>query len=261
MKARYKVGLLGAGFIVDAHAKALKVLDNVEIVAVCDRSREKAEQAASSYGIANIFTSLDEMLKLKLDAVHVLLPPDLHIELTQQILEAGVSVFIEKPMGLDSVQCQMLVDLAAKKSLKLGVNHNFLFLPAYEKLRSEVKDGTIGNLDQVTINWLYALGLIQFGPFNNWMLTEPKNLWFELGPHLTAFMVDLVGPIDKVTTHISTPIDLPGGSRVYRKWHVHGTKNSTSIDLNLSVIPGMTERTISVRGHAASAKCDFDRNI
>ena len=261
MSKSYKVGLLGAGFIVDAHAKALKTLSNVEIVAVCDRSKERAQQTADNYGIPQVFTALGDMLKLKLDVVHVLLPPDLHIDLTKQILEAGISAFLEKPMGLDSKECQSLVDLAKSKGLKLGVNHNFLFLPAYEKLRNEVRDGTIGNLDQITINWLYALGLIQFGPYNNWMLTEPKNLWFELGPHLSAFMVDLVGPLDSVTTQVSRAIDLPGGSRVYRKWHVHGTKNDTSIDLNLSVIPGMTERGISVRGHAAAAKCDFDRNV
>ena len=154
MSKSYKVGLLGAGFIVDAHAKALKTLSNVEIVAVCDRSKERAQQTADNYGIPQVFTALGDMLKLKLDVVHVLLPPDLHIDLTKQILEAGISAFLEKPMGLDSKECQSLVDLAKSKGLKLGVNHNFLFLPAYEKLRNEVRDGTIGNLDQITINWL-----------------------------------------------------------------------------------------------------------
>lgn len=261
MNKKLKVGLLGAGFIVDAHAKALKALPNVEITAICDRAISRAEDAAKTYAIPHVFGDLAEMLKLKLDVVHVLLPPDLHIDTTRQILEAGTSVFLEKPMGLDSVACQSLVDLAAAKGLKLAVNHNFLFLPAYEKLREQAFDGTIGHLDQVTINWLYALGLIQFGPFNNWMLREPQNLWFELGPHLTAFMMDLVGPVDEMSVHVSRPIDLPGGSRVYRKWHIHGSKGNTSIDLNMSVTPGYTDRSITVRGHAATAKCDFERNV
>jgi nucleoside-diphosphate-sugar epimerase/predicted dehydrogenase len=261
MNKNLKVGLLGAGFIVDAHAKALKALPYIEISAVCDRALERAQDTAKTYGIPHVFADLAEMLKLKLDVIHVLLPPDLHIDITRQILEAGTSVFLEKPMGLDSVQCQSLVDLAAQKGLKLGVNHNFLFLPAYEKLREEARNGTLGNLDKITINWLYALGLIQFGPFNNWMLREPQNLWFELGPHLTAFMMDLVGPLDEIYTHVSRPIDLPGGSRVYRHWHVHGIKGDTNIDLNMSVTPGYTDRSLVVRGHAATAKCDFDRNV
>ncbi len=261
MNKKLKVGLLGAGYIVDSHAKALKTLSNVEIVAVCDRAIQRAEDAARTYAIPHVFGDLGEMLKLKLDVVHVLLPPDLHINATRQILEADTSAFLEKPMGLDAAECQVLVNLAKEKNLKLAVNHNFLFLPAYETLRKQVADGTIGHLDQITINWLYTLGLIQFGPFNNWMLREPQNLWFELGPHLTAFMLDLLGPVDEISTHVSRPIDLPGGSRVYRKWHIHGVKGNTSIDLNMSVTPGYTDRSITVRGHAATAKCDFDRDI
>ncbi len=261
MEKRLKVGLLGAGFIIDSHAKALKAIPHVEITAVCDRAVERAEDAAKTYGIPHVFADLKEMLKLNLDVVHVLLPPDLHIETTRQILEAGAHVFLEKPMGLNSDDCQSLVDFAKSKDLKLSVNHNFLFLPAYEQLRNQARDGTLGNLDQITINWLYALGLIQFGPFNNWMLREPQNLWFELGPHLTAFMLDLLGTPDEITTKVTRPIDLPGGSRVYRKWHIHGVKGDATIDLNMSVAPGFTDRSITVRGHAATAKCDFDRNI
>lgn len=256
-----KVGLLGAGYIVDSHAKAIQALPDVEITAVCDRATDKAEMTAQTYGIPNVFSDLTEMLKLDLDVVHVLLPPDLHVDTTKEILEAGKHAFLEKPMGLESKACQSLVDLAKEKNLKLGVNHNFLFLPAYEKLRQEAKDGTLGNLDHVTINWLFALGLIQFGPFNNWMLREPQNLWFELGPHLTAFMMDLFGPLDSLTTQVSREIDLPGGSRVYRKWHIHGVKGNSTVDLNMSVVPGYTDRSITVRGHAATAKCDFDRDV
>jgi nucleoside-diphosphate-sugar epimerase/predicted dehydrogenase len=262
MKQRtWKVGLLGAGYILKAHAKVLSIMPNVEIVAVCDLSRTRAQEAATDFGIPGVFTSLDDMLKADLDVVHVLLPPNLHYEATRIILESGRNVFLEKPMGLKSAECRILVELATAKYVKLGVDHNFLFLPSYEKLRQQTTDGTIGKLDQVTINWLFPLPLIQFGPFNNWILREPQNLFFELGPHLVAFMIDLVGPLDRVQTDIFAPIDLPGGSRVYRRWHVHGVKGSIAVDLNLSVNPGFTDRSITVRGHAATAKCDFDRDL
>ena len=134
-------------------------------------------------------------------------------------------------------------------------------MPAYEALRTSFSAGILGKLDQVTINWLYPLGLIKFGPYNNWMLQEPKNLFFELGPHLVAFMVDLIGPLDKCSVDVFKPIDLPGGGRVYRRWHIHGISGQTAVDLNLSILSGMTDRSISVRGHAACGKCDFDRDI
>src|SRR3954462_10941734 len=86
---RWKVGLLGAGYISDAHAKSLRGIDGLEIVAICDRARDRAAAVANKYGIKNVYTSLDDMLETGIDTVHVLLPPDLHFNAARQILEAG----------------------------------------------------------------------------------------------------------------------------------------------------------------------------
>jgi len=172
---RRRVGLLGAGYILQAHAKALQALpQQVELAAVCDVSRGRAEAAAGAFGIPGVYTSVDEMLAAGLDAVHVLLPPQLHVDITRQLLDAGVHVFVEKPMGLDSAACRVLAEQAQARGRMLGVNHNFLFLPAYERLRAQVKDGSIGRLDHVSLRWLYPLGLIQFAAF--WQLFDATQV-------------------------------------------------------------------------------------
>jgi len=258
---KWKVGLLGAGYISEAHAKALRANNNVELYAICDLSLGKAKQVALTFDIPHFFSSLEELLQSDVDVIHILLPPNAHFSTAQQILESGRHVFLEKPMGINSEECQKLVDLAEEKQLKLGVNHNFLFLQSYNELRNKVKDGTLGKLDQVTINWLFPLGLIKFGPFDNWMLREPQNLFLELGPHLVAFLLDLGGPLEHVSTDIFKHLDLPGGARTYRRWNIHGRSEDIGIDLNLSVLPGHSDRSISVRGYAATAKCDYDKDI
>jgi predicted dehydrogenase/nucleoside-diphosphate-sugar epimerase len=258
---RLKVGLLGAGYILQAHAKALGAIDSVEMRAVCDVSKERAAQAAAGFGIPQVLTSLAQLLESDCDVVHILLPPFLHEDCARQLLEAGKHVFIEKPMGLSSVQCDALVALADAKQLRLGVNHNFLFLPGYEAMRAARADGTIGTLDHVTLNWLYALGLIQFGPHNNWMLGSEGNLLFEVGSHLAAFATDLLGPLDELSAVASHPIDLPGHQRVFRHWNAIGRRGTTSITLNLSVAPGQPDRSVHLRGSAAAAHFDFERDI
>jgi predicted dehydrogenase/nucleoside-diphosphate-sugar epimerase len=255
-----KIGLLGAGYIIDAHAKALRSM-GMEITAVCDQSRTRAQKAAEKFGIRSVFTSLDELLATDVDVIHILLPPHLHAITARRVLESGCHVFLEKPMGLSSTECGELMAVAKTMHVSLGVNHNFVFLPGYEALRSDVRDGTLGPLDQVTIHWLYTLGLIQSGPFDNWILQAPGNLFFELGPHMLSFVIDLLGPVDVLNTHVSRPIDVPGGKRVYRHWQVQAVTGDTAIDLNLSVSPGATERTVRVRGQAATATYDFDRDL
>ena len=256
-----KIGLLGAGYILQAHAKALAAVPGVQAHAVCDVSKERARQAADAFGIAQVCASLDELLASECDVVHVLLPPFLHEDSARRILESGKSVFLEKPMGLTSEGCRALVALADERGLRLGVNHNFLFLPGYEALRREASDGTLGTLDHVSVNWLYALGLIQSGPYDNWMVGAEGNLMFELGSHVAAFAMDLLGPLDDLKAVAGHPIELPGSQRVFRHWNAIGRQGIASISLNISVAPGQPDRSIHVRGSAASAHLDFERDL
>ncbi|MEO7116356.1 MAG: NAD-dependent epimerase/dehydratase family protein, partial [Caldimonas sp.] len=178
-----------------------------------------------------------------------------------RLLESGKSVFVEKPMGLSASDCKGLAELAAQRGLRLGVNHNFLFMPGYEAMRRDAASGAIGAIDHLSVNWLYALGLIQFGPFNNWILGSEGNILYELGSHLAAFATDLLGPLDDVSAVASHAIELPGHQRVFRHWNVVGRRGATSVTLNLSVAPGQPDRSVHLRGSAAVARLDYERNL
>jgi predicted dehydrogenase/nucleoside-diphosphate-sugar epimerase len=257
---QHRVGLLGAGYIVDAHVKALRALPHVTLAAVCDVSKSRADAAAQTHSIPAAFTSLDDMLRSGVTSVHVLTPPQMHTDLAQRVLEGGAHALIEKPMGVSAAACRDIAALAQAKGLALGVSHNFLFMPAYERLRALMKDGTIGRLDHVSLRWLYPLGLVQFGPFNNWILRAEPNVLFELGSHLAAFMVDLVGLPEELHAIASNPIDLPGSQRVFRHWSVLARRGPTGVSFELSATPGQVDRSVSVRGYAACARMDFERN-
>ena len=258
---RSKVGLLGAGYILPAHARALASIDSVETRAVCDVSNVRARQAASAFAIPHVFSALEELLDSDCDVVHVLLPPFMHEDAARRILSAGKHVFVEKPMGLSSQTCRSLADLADERGLRLGVNHNFLFLPGYEALRRDASDGTLGAPDHLTINWLFMLGLIQSGPYDNWILGAEGNMLFELGSHVAAFATDLLGPLDEIRAVAAHPVELPGRQRVFRHWNAIGARGSTSVSLNISVTPGQPDRSVHLRGSAAAAHLDFERDF
>ena len=68
-----RVGLVGAGYIADWHAQGLRSVENVELVAVCDRAMAKAQTMAAKFDVAQVYGSLKGMLAAeKLDAVHIL---------------------------------------------------------------------------------------------------------------------------------------------------------------------------------------------
>ena len=91
---------------------------------------------ASRYGIDRVYASLDEMLAgPRLDAIHVLLPPDAHARAAVEIIDAGVHVLLEKPMVARAEDADALIERARARGVAIGVGHNFLFAPVYERLR------------------------------------------------------------------------------------------------------------------------------
>nr|NUR37769.1 NAD-dependent epimerase/dehydratase family protein [Sphingomonas sp.] len=255
-----KVGMIGAGFILKPHALAVSAA-GAKLHAVADTSARRAADAARQFGFEHSFSSVEDLAKSDCDVVHVLVPPFLHLETAELLLNAGKSVFLEKPMGLSSEACRRIGALADQRGLRLGVNHNFLFLPSYERLRARVKTGGLGRIDQLNCNWNYELPQLRSGPFDAWMLSAPANMMFELGPHLAAFLLDLLGGADVSAAVATNAVELPTDEKAYRSWSVLGGHRAATFTLSLSTTRGQPDRWLRIRASGGSAQLDFGRDF
>jgi nucleoside-diphosphate-sugar epimerase/predicted dehydrogenase len=256
-----RVALLGTGYIAAWHAQAIASIRDIELVAVCDQVLSRATAFAQRFDVPRVYRTLETMLAAEqLDSVHVLLPPDIHFQAAKAILTAGVNAFIEKPMCIRPQDCEVLTRLAEQRMLKVGIGHNFLFSECYERLRNDVRRGILGPIDHLTITWHRELSQATTGPFDIWMLLEPRNVMLEVGAHCVAQMLDLSGVPNVIQAQASNPIDLPSGQKFYRRWHVSAIRDRTAVELRFSFVPGFSEYTIHARGSLASATVDFDRD-
>ncbi len=259
--SRRRVGFVGTGYIAEWHARALATLPDVELVAVCDKALARARAFADKFRVARVHESLEAMLAAGgLDAVHILLPPDLHVQAARTALDAGVHVLTEKPMCDRAEDGEALVRLAEAKGRSLGVGHNFLFSGPYEQLRRDVRQGLLGPLDHVAITWHRELPQVTHGPFDTWMLRDPGNVMLEIGSHSVAHLLDLVGRPESLQLRHDLPIELPTGRTFFRRWHVEALKGRVAAELHFSFIPGFAEHRIHARGLLGSATADLDRN-
>ncbi len=260
-RGKRRVALAGAGYIADWHAKCLASVADVDLVAVCDQALSRAQALAGKFGVPMAYGSLEAMLREEmLDAVHILLPPDLHLAAAKTAIEAGVSVFLEKPMCDSAEACEELARLAAARGVRLGVGHNFLFAAPYEQLRRDLRSGILGRVDQITITWNRFLPQSAAGPFDIWMLRDPRNILFETGSHLVAHMLDLAGEPEQMQVRAANAIELPTGLSFYRRWQVMAVKDASAISLRFSFAPGFAEYNIHVSGSLAAATADIERN-
>ena len=111
------VAVIGAGGIArSAHLPSLAEMADVEVVAVCDLIASRAREAADGLAGACVHTLYKEMLAAegdRIDAAFVLVEPSNLFDVTWHCLDAGLCVFMEKPPGLNSFQCESLARKSA----------------------------------------------------------------------------------------------------------------------------------------------------
>lgn len=255
-----RAAVLGAGYISSFHIAAIKALGNVELAAVCDLNVNRAQSLAQANGIAASYADLELMLEReKLDVVHVLLPPTAHTAAVKRILDAGVDVLVEKPLSPSSDECRQLEEHAARLGRRLGVSHNFLFAPNYERAFADLRAGRFGRVDQVDIVWNKELGQIKGGPYGGWLFAKPSNVLFEVGPHSLGHAVHLMGDVGELSVCAKDRIELPNGKEFFRLWEVMGFTGNTSVRLRFSFADGFTQHYITIRGSSAVGTIDFEQ--
>ncbi len=188
-----KIGIVGVGNIGSVHAGVYKDNPKVEITAVCDIIKEKADSAAEKFG-GRPFYSVKEMVAsgIDLDACSMCTKGEEngsdHFTPTMELLEAGIPVLGEKPISNNVEEGRKMVALAKSKKLPYAVNLNHRFTPAALRAKEWVDTGRLGKLSIINMRmWI-----------NNPVETSP---WFHLRalhPHSFDVMRYFCGDIKSV---------------------------------------------------------------
>ena len=134
---KLRTAVVGVGHLGRFHAQKHKSLQEVELVGVCDASKEQAEKVGRELGV-EAFTDPRDLLKAQVQAVTVAASTPAHYELVKLFLENGVHVLVEKPIASTSAQAEQLCAVAEKNGLKLQVGHVERFNPAFQSAREKI---------------------------------------------------------------------------------------------------------------------------
>ena len=181
-KNMVRFGVIGYGYWGPKVVRNLTSLEGSELMAVCDKSPAARRRMQKAHPGIAVATEASEILgSADVDAVAVVTPVWTHYELAKSALENGKHVFVEKPFTSNTAQAEELIELAAKKNLKIMVDHTFLFTGAVKKIRELVDEGALGKLyyyDSTRVN----LGLFQ----------HDINVIWDLAPHDLSIMDYLI---------------------------------------------------------------------
>jgi len=136
-----RVALYGAGLVGQAgHAPSLwDDRDRFDLVAIVDPSATVRTAVATRYGVPHACATLEDALKLGLDAVVIAVPDPAHRPAVLTALRAGVHVFCEKPLAVSLAECDEI--LAARGDRVVQVGYMKLYDPAVERMVERLTDG------------------------------------------------------------------------------------------------------------------------
>lgn len=121
MERKVKWAIIGCGVISKSHCDALKVVDNAELIAVCDIVEEKAKERAEQYGVDKVYLDYKELINdPEIEAVSICTPSGMHGEMCREAAKAGKHVFCEKPMEITTEKINTVIEDVEKYNVKMG---------------------------------------------------------------------------------------------------------------------------------------------
>jgi len=145
-KSTVRVAVIGAGSMANSvHYPSLASFDDVEIAGICDLDTSRLNATGDKYGIQKRYANYRQMVEeVAPDGIYVIGQPHYMYDIWVWCLQQGLNLYIEKPMGLNWHQAQMLANLAEQKQLITQVSHQRRVCPLLVTVRNEcLKRGPI----------------------------------------------------------------------------------------------------------------------
>ncbi len=147
---RYRVLVVGVGSIGERHLRCLQKTGRTEL-GLCEINEELRGRVAGTYGVAASFPNLDRALEQSWDAAVIAVPAHLHIPIALRLAQAGIGLYIEKPLATSLAGVDDLRKLVREKGLPCAVAYVYRAHPALRDMAKAIGQGLLGRLLQIVV--------------------------------------------------------------------------------------------------------------
>jgi myo-inositol 2-dehydrogenase/D-chiro-inositol 1-dehydrogenase len=180
-----RLGLIGCGHVVErCHLPALQALDGIELVAVTDTDSQRLSKIGNQLGVRRRYDDYRATLTdAGVDVVAVCTPPQLHAEMGLAVLDAGLHLFLEKPIALTLGDADRMANRAADAAGKAMAGFNLRWHPLVRQAQSIIAGGQLGAL--VTMHTVFTSAAAYPVQVSDWRHRDELGggVLFDLGIH------------------------------------------------------------------------------
>ncbi len=195
---KVKIGFIGCGAISGIYFKNGKSFDILEVAACADLIKERAEAKASEFNIPKACSVEELLADPEIEIVVNLTVPKAHYEVAMAAIEAGKSVYNEKPLTITREEGRRLLEAAEAKGLRVGSAPDTFFGGGLQTCRKLIDDGWIGKPIAATA-FMMCHGHESWHPSPEFYYEIGGGPMFDMGPYYLTALVNLMGPVKRVT--------------------------------------------------------------
>jgi len=199
-----RIGLVGYGSAGRHFHAPLIAAAGLDLVAVATGNAERAAQVGNDVPGARVVPDLDGLLDAGgIDLVVLASPSGAHVAQVKRVVEAGVPLVVDKPLGVDASSALEAVDAAAQSGVPLTVFQNRRYDPEFHTLTQVVRDGLVGDVVRAELRWERWRPV----PKDRWRENAPPQegggVLLDLFSHLVDQAVMLFGPVATVYAELA----------------------------------------------------------
>ncbi|WP_376797026.1 Gfo/Idh/MocA family protein [Thermogemmatispora sp.] len=177
-----RLALLGCGFWARYQLAAWLELADVQVVALYNRTRSKAEALAARFGVPAIYDDAEQLLERECpDAVDIVTDPATHAHFVELAARYGVAAICQKPMAPTLEEAERMVALSAAAGIPLIIHENWRWQRPLRQLKQELLAGNIGRPFRARLQFCCSFPVFANQPF---LKEVERFILMDVGSHL-----------------------------------------------------------------------------
>lgn len=193
MKNNLNVAVISCSYMAERHMEGIIAKEGATLYAICDNATDgRLERCQEKYKPIIATTDWRELVNdEKVDAVVIVTPDDLHLEMTEAFLMAGKDVLCEKPMALTVEECEKMMEAEKKSGRTLMIGQVCRCTPAFVMAKKMIEEGKIGELTFVESE--YAHDYAKVRGYNDWRVNPRREGFIGGGCHAVDLLRWIAG--------------------------------------------------------------------
>ena len=202
--AKFRVGIIGYGWVAGAHIAAINASPNAEVVAVCSSRELDASALSNQHGSEIVcYSTLSKMLANDaIDVVSICSYPQQHAEHAIAIAKAGKHLIIEKPLALNWADCRLIEAAVKKAGVQVCVCFECRYSSQFLSTAAVIKKGLLGKIHYGEVDYYHGIGP-WYGQYRwNTKKDAGGSSLLSAGCHaMDALLLCMGGEVDSVTSY------------------------------------------------------------